>query len=245
MASLIPRARAVVLVGLAVAVATAVYAAVTSSTAAGPPPVSILVATRDIQIAEPITTSMVAVRQVPAGALLGPSVALASDLGQVLASSAREPIYAGEPINRVRLFGPGLSVNAAPEEALVRRGYALYTVAASPLNMPLSGLRPGDHVAVLATLNQAPAPAEAAGGSSLRTSQLVVQPIDPSALVTFVNPAAGALTLAVPKRELATLAFLNREGALSFAQVRPDDPTGPMSGLTAPIFERLYHVPAH
>jgi Flp pilus assembly protein CpaB len=250
MVAVLPRLRAILLVILALMAGVAAYAfadqhlhAISSSA----PPVGVLIATRDIQVAELITPAMITVTEVPADAVPGPSAALEADLNTVLGSRAREPIYAGEVVQKVRLFAPGLAINSAPEEALVKRGMALYTVATTQLNMPLSGLEPGDHVAVVATLLGAPVLPNSDGGGSLRTSQVVVQTIDPSALVTFVEPPSaggtGALTLAVPRSEVKTLALLNRLGALSFAQVRPDDPTAPLDSTNAQIFIKTYHVP--
>jgi len=249
MVAILPRLRALLAVVLALMAGVAVYAFAEQrlhAASAGLPPVRVLVAARDIQVAEAITPSMLTITQFPADGVPGPSAALESDLRAVLTSAAREPIYAGEVLQKIRLFGPALAVGAAPEQALVKKGMALYTVATTRLNMPLSGLHAGDRVTILATVQGAPV-ASGDGGASLRTSQVVIQTIDPSALVTYIDPPAGtgpgALTLAVPRAEVKTLALLNRLGVLSFAQVRPDDPTGPLDSTNAGIFTRTYHVP--
>jgi len=242
MISVFPRLRLLVLAVLALAIGVAVYAVLDRNAATAPPPIRVLVATRDIQIAEPITSSMVAIREIPAGSLPGPTTALAADLPRVLASSAREPLYQNEVIQKVRLFGPGLALSGASEEALLKKGLILITAAAGRMAMPLSGLKTGDHVIIYGLINNGP-PAAAGAGSSLRTSQLVVQPIDAAAEVTFVDADRGALTLAVSKAVAPTLLFLNREGALAFGQVRPDDPTGPMASMSASRFRYHYALP--
>jgi hypothetical protein len=211
-----------------------------------PPQISVLVATRDIQIAEPLSAAVVHVAQVPQGALVGPAPALARDAALVARSSARVPIFAGEVIDLRRLYGPGLSLSNAPGEVFLQKGDALYTVPTSHLDLPLSGLAAGDYVEILATFDQAPPSMAAAGGTTtLRTTHGAVQPLDMHALVTYVPPDQSAITLAVPKDELPHLAFLKHLGAsFSFAQVRPDDPTGPMAGVTARQFTETYGVPS-
>lgn len=114
-------------------------------------------------------------------------------------------------------------------------GYARYTVPVGPLSLPLPGLAAGDYVEILAALPLNPAsPAITA----------TVQPIDAHALVVFLQNQPPALTLAVPRRELATLAWLRGQGAaLSFALVGATDRGGDLRGVGAREFRRLYHVP--
>jgi hypothetical protein len=235
-------------IATAVAVCVILFAFLEKVQGAPRPQVTVLVATRDIQIAEPITPAMVHVVQVPQGALLGPAPALAVDAALVERSTARAPIFAGEVLALRRLYGPGLALDTAPDAVFLKKGYALYTLPTSHLDLPLSGLAAGDYVEVLATFDHAPpALVGAAGGitTTLRTTHGGVQPIDVHALVTEVQPDQAALTLAVPKAELPYLASLRQLGAsFSFAQVRPDDPSGPMAGVTARQFTERYHVPA-
>jgi hypothetical protein len=240
------RRRTVTAIATAVAVCVILFAYLEKVQGA-PPQVAVLVATRDIQIAEPITPSMVQVVQVPQGALLGPAPALATEATRVERSTARAPIFAGEVLDLRRLYGPGLALDTAPDAVFLKKGFALYTLPTSHLDLPLSGLAAGDYVEVLATFDHAPPSlVGAAGGiTTLRTTHGGVQPIDVHALVTAVQPDQAALTLAVPKDELPYLAFLRHLGAsFSFAQVRPDDPTGPIDGVTAQQFRERYNVPS-
>jgi hypothetical protein len=243
-----PRRRIVTPIALAVALGLIVFVFLEKAQSAPPPQAAVLVATRDIQIAEPITAAAVRVVQVPQGALVDPAPALASDAALVERSTARAPIFSGEVIDLRRLYGPGLALAGRPDEVFLRKGYALYTIPSSHLDLPLSGVAAGDYVEVLATFDHAPPSlVGAAGGitTTLRTTHGGVQPIDLHALVTFVQPDQAALTLAVPKGELPYLAFLRHLGAsFSFAQVRPDDPTGPMDGVTARQFRERYNVPS-
>ncbi len=247
MTSLFPRLRWLLFVGIALMAGVIVYSLLDRTAATAPPPLRVLVATRDIQIAESITSTMVEVRQAPAGTLPGPTAALESDLPLVLQSSAREPLYRGEIVQKIRLFGPGLSLSGAPEEALFKKGYTLATLPAGRMTMPLSGLHAGDHVAVIASFTSAAPGASDPGGTNIRTSGLVVQTIDPYALVTFVDPAGAALTLAVPRAEVTTLEYLAQKGALSYTQVRPDDPAAhdPLTHTTGDQILKEYHVPHH
>jgi Flp pilus assembly protein CpaB len=242
-----PRRRTITAIAIAVALCLILFVCLEKVQSAPPPQVAVLVATRDIQIAEPITPTMVHVVQVPQEALVGPAPALAGDAALVERSTARAPIFAGEVIDLRRLYGPGLALTSAPDEVFLKKGYALYTVPTAHLALPLSGLAAGDYVEVLATFDHAPPAAVDAGGgtTTLRTTHGGVQPIDAHALVTDVAPDESAVTLAVPKGELPYLAFLRHLGAsFSFAQVRPDDPTGPMAGVTARQFRQTYHVPS-
>jgi len=245
MTSFFPRLRWLLFVGIALMAGVVVYSLLDRTAATAPPPLRVLVATRDIQIAETITSTMVEVRQIPSGALPGPTAALESDLPLVLQSSAREPLYRGEIISKIRLFRPGLSLSGAPDEALVTKGLALTTLPASRMAMPLSGLRAGDHVAVIASFTSALPGAADLVGTNVRTSGLVVQTIDPYALVTFVDPAGAALTLATPRAEVTTLQYLAQKGALSYAQVRSDDPAphDPLTHTTGAQILKEYHVP--
>ena len=240
--------RTVAFTAIAVALCIVLFVLLEKVQTAPPPQVSVLVATRDIQIAQPITPTMIQAVQVPQGALVDPAPALAGDTALVERSTARAPIFAGEVIDLRRLYGPGLSLSNAPDEVFLKKGYALYTVPTSHLDLPLSGLAAGDYVEVLATFDYAPsAPAGATDNitTTLRTTHGGVQPVDTHALITYVQPDQAAITLAVPKQELSYLAFLRHLGAsFSFAQVRPDDPSGDMTGVTARQFRKDYHVPS-
>src|SRR5919201_156895 len=145
------RRRTVTAVALAVALCFVLFACLEKVQGAPPPQVAVLVATRDIQIAEPITSSMVQVVQVPKGALVGPAPALAADAALVERSAARAPIFAGEILDLRRLYGPGLALDTAPDAVFLKKGYALYTLPTSHLDLPLSGRAAGDYVEVLAT----------------------------------------------------------------------------------------------
>ena len=236
--------RTITAIALALAVCVILFACLERVQGAPPPQITVLVATRDIQIAEPIGPALVQAVQAPQGALLGPAPALAADAALVERSTARAPIFAGEVIDLRRLYGPGLALDTAPDAVFLQKGYALYTLPTSHLDLPLSGLAAGDYVEVLATFDHAP-PSTLGITTTLRTTHGGVQPIDLHALVTDVQPDQAALTLAVPKAELPYLAFLRHLGAsFSFAQVRPDDPSGPLSGVTARQFQERYHVPS-
>lgn len=243
MLSILPRIRVLLFLALALAVALAVYLALESQTARPLAQVSVLVAATNLQVAEPITPSMVLVREVPAADVPGPAPALASDMTRVLASSPQEPIYAGEVIQLVHLFGPGLAVSGAPDLSLLKNGYGLIAVRANRFNMPGSGLQSGDHVALFATLQKAPVRGPD-GGASVATSQLEVITIDPSAVVMSVNlnaigPDAGEVTLAVPRSEMKTIIMANALGTFTFVPIRPDDSSqGPAAIVRAQDLER-------
>lgn len=196
----------------------------------------VLVATRDIGVNEAITRDMVRVWAAPAGAPLGQRPALASDLPRVLGSHALAPILAGEPVSLARLGGPGLGNHGAVTAAFLPRGYARYTLPVGPLAEPLPNLSAGDAVEVLASVPRDPA-------SPAITS--TVQPVDAHALVAYVQDQPAALTLLVPRRELATLAWLRgQDASFSFALVGATDRSGDMRGLGAREFRSLYHVPS-
>lgn len=200
------------------------------------PGTAVVVATRDIAAGETLTRDMVSVELAPAGSPLGGQPALATDLPRVLGSWALAPILAGEPVSRARLAGSDASDNPVVAAAAIPRGYARYTVPVGALAEPLPGLSPGDTVEVLAALPRDPAvPAVTAE----------VQPVDPHALVAYVGDQPPAVTLVVPRRELATLAWLRGQGAsFSFAVVDVSDRSADMHGVGPREFKELYHVPA-
>jgi len=256
----IPRLRAVLALVFAVLAGVVVYGvtqqALTRLSAARPT-VGVLVAARDIQIGEALSSALISVTQLPADALPGPAPALEADRAAVVGSIARAPLFAGEVIQRRRLFAPGTArLTDAPDAALVRKGYWLYQISTpSVLNIPGAGLRSGDHVAILATLQEPVRPvtttlgaatgAASGGGATGR----VVQVIDPFALVTYVaSPPGGgvALTVAVPRGEAPTLQLLKDDPTVTFgfAQVRPDDAGGALTNTTRALFRRQYHVPS-
>ncbi len=202
---------------------------------APPPAVVVLVATRDIAVDQTVTRDMVRVQAVPAGAPLGMGPALATDLPRVLGSRALAPILAGEPLARARLSGLRAD-DPIVDAAYLPRGDARYTVPVGALAEPLPALMPGDAVEVLATLPRDPAsPAVTA----------TVQPVDAHALVVYVQSQPPAVTLVVPRGELATLAWLRGQGAaFTFALVGATDRAGAMRGVGAREFRSRYHVPS-
>ncbi len=230
--------RSVVFTAIAVALAVVLFVVLERTQGAALPRVAVIEATRDVQIGEPLTASALQVVYVPQDAPLGPAPALASDLALVERSAARAPIFAGEIIQKYRLYGPGLALSADPDAVYLKKGYALYTVPTAHLQMPLSGLAAGDYVAVLAALPIVPSGVGATGGMTA-----TLQPIDMHALVTFVQADQAALTLAVPSDEVPVLHCLAGHGAVfSFAQVRPDDTERTGGRLTAEQIRGRYHV---
>jgi len=201
---------------------------------AAPPGTAVLVATRDIAAGQAITRDMVRVWLAPAGAPLGAAPALATDLSGVLGHQALAPILTGEPLARARLAGAGADTLAIDAAALPR-GYARYTVPVGPLAEPLPTLAVGDSVEVLAAL-----PRDPASPDITQTAQ----PVDPHATVAAVQASPAAITLVVPRGELATLLWLRgQHAAFSFALVGAADRGGDLHGVGAAEFRRLYHVP--
>ena len=199
-----------------------------------PPGTAVLVATRDIGVGQTLTRDAVRVWLAPAGAPLGDTPALATDLSGVLGHRALAPILADEPLSRARLDGTG-GDNLAVAAATLPHGYARYTVPVGPLAEPLPGLTPGDYVEVLAAL-----PRDPVSPDITQTAQ----PVDAHALVAAIQADPAAITLVVPRRELATLLWLRgQNAAFSFALVEPADRTGDMRGVGSREFRRLYHVP--
>jgi len=204
---------------------------------APPPTIAVLVATRDIAADQIVTREMVRVQAAPAGAPLGMGPALATDLPHVLGSRALTPILAGEPFARARLSGPGLGGNAPVAAAYLPRGYARYTVPVGALAEPLPALAPGDAVEVLAALPRDPA----SPGITV-----TVQPVDAHALVAYVQNQPPAVTLVVPRGELAALAWLRGQGAaFTFALVGVTDRVGDLRGVGAREFRSRYRVPSN
>jgi len=202
---------------------------------AAPPGTAVLVATRDIGVGQTVTRDMVRVWLAPAGAPLGDKPALATDLPGVLSHRTLVPILADEPLSRARLAGAGTD-NATINAATLPRGYARYTVPVGPLAEPLPSLTVGDSVEVLAALPRDPA--------SPDITQ-TVQPVDSRAVVATVQASPAAVTLVVPRSELATLVWLRgQHAAFSFALVGSSDRSGDMRGVGPREFQRLYHVPS-
>ncbi len=202
---------------------------------AAPPGTAVLVATRDIGAGQTLTRDMVRVWLAPSGAPLGDRPALATDLSGVLGRRVLAPILAGEPLARARLAGMD-APTAVIDAASLPRGYARYTVPVGPLAEPLPGLSVGDAVEVLAALPRDPA--------SPDITQ-TVQPVDPHAVVAAVQASPAAVTLVVPRSELATLLWLRgQHAAFSFALVGPTDRRGDLRGVGAREFRRRYHVPS-
>jgi len=203
---------------------------------AAPPGTAVLVATRDIGVGQTVTHDLVRVWLAPAGAPLGNEPALATDLSGVLGRRALAPILTNEPLSRARLAGMG-AANATIDAAALPRGYARYTVPVGPLAEPLPGLSVGDAVEVLAAL-----PRDPASPDITQTAQ----PIDAHALVAAVQASPAALTLVVPRSELAALLWLRGQHAtFSFALVGPTDRGGDLRGVGPGEFRRLYHVPSN
>ena len=231
--------RAIIYTAVAVALATVLFVVMERSQGAPLPQIAVIEATRDIQIGEPISVSMLQVVQVPRGSPLGPAPALVSDASLVERSTARAPIFAGEIIQKLRLYGPGLTVSADPDAVFLKKGDALYTVPTGHLQMPLSGLAAGDYVEVLAALPVAPP----IGAGATASVTATVQAVDSHALVTYMEPDQSALTLVVPVAEVPTLQCLVGHGAVfSFAQVRPDDLGRGTGDLTISQLRGQYHV---
>jgi len=202
---------------------------------AAPPGTAVLVATRDIGVGQTVTRDLVRVWLAPAGAPLGGEPALATDLSAVLGRRVLAPILAGEPLSRARLAGAG-GDSLVVDAATLPRGYARYTVPVGPLAEPLPSLSIGDAVEVLAALPRDPA--------SPDITQ-TVQPVDAHALVAAVQATPAAVTLVVPRSELAALVWLRgQHAAFSFALVGPADRGGDMRGVGPREFRRLYHVPS-
>jgi len=202
---------------------------------AAPPGTAVVVATRDIGIGQTVTRDMVRMWLAPAGAPLGDSPALATDLSGVLGRRVLAPILADEPLSRARLAGAG-GDNVMVAAAALPRGYARYTVPVGPLAEPLPTLAVGDSVEVLAAL-----PRDPASPDITQTAQ----PVDAHAVVAAVQASPAAVTLVVPRSELATLLWLRgQHAAFSFALVGPADRLGDLHGIGASEFRRLYHVPS-
>lgn len=71
-----------------------------------------------------------------------------------------------------------------------------------------------------------------------------MQPVDPHAVVAAVQ-ASPAVTLVVPRGELATLAWLRgQHAAFTFALVGPADHSGDPRGVGPREFRRRFHVPS-
>jgi len=199
-----------------------------------PPGTAVLVATRDTAPGQAVTRDMVRVSLAPAGAPLGATPALATDLSGVLGHRALAPILVGEPLSRARLAGAGAD-NATIDAATLPHGYARYTVPVGPLAEPLPALAVGDSVEVLAALPRDPASPDITA---------MAQPVDPHATVAAVQASPAAVTLLVPRGELATLLWLRgQHAAFSFAMVGAADRTGDLHGVGVAEFRRLYHVP--
>lgn len=202
---------------------------------AAPPGTAVLVATRDIGVGQALTRDMVRVWLAPAGAPLGDRPALATDLSRVLGHRVLAPILADEPLSQARLAGMGADTSVVAAASLPR-GYARYTLPVGPLAEPLPGLSVGDAVEVLAAV-----PCDPASPDITQT----VQPVDPHAVVAAVQASPAAVTLVVPRSELAALAWLRGQHAtFSFALVGPTDRTGDLRGVGVREFRRRYHAPS-
>jgi len=153
----------------------------------------------------------------------------------VLGRRVLAPILADEPLARERLARAG-GDNLVVDAAALPRGYARYTVPVGPLAEPLPSLSVGDAVEVLAALPRDPVSPDITA---------TVQPVDAHALVAAVQAIPAAVTLVVPRSELATLLWLRgQHAAFSFALVGPTDRSGDLRGVGQGEFRRLYHVPS-
>ncbi len=198
------------------------------------PGTAVLVAARDINAGETLTREMLRAWEAPAGAPLGDAPALVTDLPRALGRRVLAPILADEPIARARLAG--LARDDAVAGSDLPRGYARYTLPVGPLAAPLPSLSVGDYVEVLAAL-----PRDLASPDITATAQ----PVDPRARVVAVQASPAAVTLVVPRTELATLLWLRgRRAAFSFATVGPADRSADLRGVGPREFARWYHVPA-
>jgi len=194
----------------------------------------VLVAARDIGAGDTLTRDLVRAWEAPAGAPLGDTPALVTDLPRVLGRRVLAPILADEPIAQARLAG--LGSNAVVAGSDLAHGDARYTLPVDPLAAPLPGLAVGDDVEVLAALPQDPASPDITA---------TAQPVDPHARVVAVQASPAAVTLVVPRTELATLLWLRgRHATFSFATVGADDRSADMRGVGPREFARWYHVPS-
>lgn len=203
---------------------------------AAPLGTAVLVATRDIGVGQTLTRDKMRVWLAPSGAPLGDEPALATDWSRVVGHRVLAPILADEPISWARLAGAGVN-NGTINAAILPHDYARYTIPVGPLAEPLPGLSIGDDVEVLAAL-----PRDPASPDITQTAQ----PVDPHAIVVTVQANPAAVTLVVPRSELATLLWLRgQHAAFSFALVRPTDRIGDMHGVGPSEFRKLYHVPSN
>lgn len=201
------------------------------------PGTAVLVAARDIRAGETLTRDVLRAWEAPSGAPLGDAPVLVTDLPRVLGRRALAPILADEPIAQARLAG--LAGNVAVDASVLPRGYARYTVPVGPLAQPLPGLAVGDDVEILAAL-----PRDPASPGITATAR----PVDPHALVAAVQANPAAVTLVVPRAELATLLWLRgQRAAFSFAVVGVADRSADMRGVDARTFsawEGRYDAPS-
>jgi hypothetical protein len=228
--------RALRLLALFVVVGLLGYGVLERVQATPPPKVSVLVATRDIQIAEQITPAMVQAVSVPQNGLLGPDPVYAAEQATVVGQRARLPILAGAVILKGEIYGPGLTTAGNADDVLLPRGYNLTWVPTGHGQMPGSGLLAGDWVTIYTAVQQRPISGTTSAPSpehcdTLATCALQVQPLVPHVLVTYVD--RDGLTLALPQRVTAEVQLLARAGQLFYAQVRPDDTRESMQGATA------------
>ncbi len=198
------------------------------------PGTAVLVAARDIGAGETLTREMVRAWEAPAGAPLGDTPTLVIDLPRALGRRVLAPILADEPIAQARLAG--LARDDAIAGSDLPRGYARYTLPVGLLAEPLPSLAVGDYVEVLAAVPRDPASPDITA---------TAQPVDPHALVVAVQASPAAVTLVVPRTELATLLWLRgRRTAFSFAGVGAADRSAELRGVGPHEFVRWYHVPS-
>jgi len=236
----IPRLRLIIILLLIAVVSAALYFGITSGHAAGATATA-YVATGNIGINEPIAGHF-AVRTVSAGDL-GPAAVL--DPGALQKAVSRAPIFAGEVLQTTRLYGPGLHGGQA-DESVQGQNDGLITIPVDPHHMPLTGLQPGDHVAIIATVDTssvAATHAVAAAATAPSNGALGAGIIEPFALVTAVDPAGKYLTIDVPAEDGPTLSLLAKAGDLITMQLRPDASHALNSSTDLRQIVSQYHIP--
>jgi len=239
----IPRLRLIIILLLVAVVSGAVYFGITGGHASGATTTA-YIATDNIGINQPVTGHYVA-RTVSALGL-GPAPVL--DTGVLQGAIARAPIFAGEVLQTTRLYGPGLRGGHA-DESVQGRNDGLITIPVDPHHMPLTGLQPGDHVAVIATIDTSSVAtgravtAAVAAGAASSTGSLGAGIIEPFALVTSIDPAGKYLTIDVPADDGPTLSLLAKAGDLITMQLRPDASQGLNSSTNLRQIVAQYRIP--
>lgn len=183
---------------------------------AGGPPVSVLVATRDLKPGSVLSDAVLAIRPIPR-AYVGQRNVLASDLQQVLGVRVSTLVTANEPLlwsDVATLIAPGRDLSSAVQEG--RRALSL-----SGNNLTFDGLlRPGDRVDVLFTR---------AGGEATTTllQNLLVLAVggrlfaEDGARTT--RTTRESVTVGVSSEQGLLLVQAEQQGSLALVLRNPDD----------------------